>query len=128
FGLIIERYSISLKSKITPMDLFYLRKFLFASLIIFGSISCNSSQTSPGDSTADDEHTTGVDNNHTKDHLSKKHKLDKITLPEGFRIEVYAEVPNARSMALSPEGTLYVGTQKKSVYAIPDKNQDGKAD
>ena len=30
--------------------------------------------------------------------------LDKIKLPPGFKIEVYAEVKNARSMAMSPSG------------------------
>jgi glucose/arabinose dehydrogenase len=44
--------------------------------------------------------------------------LDKIKLPPGFRISVYARVPNARSMALSPGGTLFVGTRKEEVYAV----------
>jgi glucose/arabinose dehydrogenase len=44
--------------------------------------------------------------------------LDKINLPPGFRIAVYARVPNARSMALSPGGTLFVGTRKEEVYAV----------
>ena len=56
--------------------------------------------------------------------------LDKITLPAGFSIEVYApDVPNARSMALSPSGTLFVSTrQAGSVYAVLDRDQDQKAD
>ena len=34
-------------------------------------------------------------------------QLDKLTLPPGFSIEVYAaDVPNARQMALSPNGTV----------------------
>jgi glucose/arabinose dehydrogenase len=44
--------------------------------------------------------------------------LDRIKLPPGFRISVYARVPNARSMALSPGGTLFVGTRKEEVYAV----------
>lgn len=46
--------------------------------------------------------------------------LDKIKLPRGFKIEVFnGSVPEARSMALSPGGVLYVGTRKKGkVYAI----------
>jgi glucose/arabinose dehydrogenase len=44
--------------------------------------------------------------------------LDKIKLPAGFRISLYARVPNARSMALSPGGTLFVGTRKEEVYAV----------
>ena len=42
-----------------------------------------------------------------------------IKLPEGFSIEVYAEVPNARSMALSDTGVLFVGTRDSDkVYAV----------
>jgi glucose/arabinose dehydrogenase len=52
-----------------------------------------------------------------------------IKLPPGFKIEVYAEnVPNARSMTLSPEGVLFVGTRESRVYAVVDTNKDYKAD
>ncbi len=56
--------------------------------------------------------------------------LDKVNLPEGFGIDVWAEdVDNARSMAYSPEGTLYVGTRGKgNVYALKDTDGDGRAD
>lgn len=55
--------------------------------------------------------------------------LDKIKMPAGFAIEVYAEVSNARSMAMSPEGTLYVGNRNgDKVYAVMDVNGDYKAD
>ena len=62
------------------------------------------------------------------DALFKKYNLDKIKLPAGFKIEVYAEVPLARSLCVSPEGTVFVGTRKDKVYAITDTNHDGKAD
>jgi glucose/arabinose dehydrogenase len=60
-------------------------------------------------------------------------QLDKIRLPEGFKIEVYADdVLSARSMTLGDDGTLYVGTResggKGKVYAIPDRDKDGKSD
>ena len=55
--------------------------------------------------------------------------LDQIRLPEGFDIEIYAEVENARSLTLSPNGTLFVGNrQKDKVYAVRDEDADGKAD
>lgn len=56
--------------------------------------------------------------------------LDKIQLPPGFSISLYADdVPNARSLALSPEGTLYVGTRNAGVvYALRDTDGDHKAD
>ena len=45
--------------------------------------------------------------------------LSKVRLPPGFRIELYARVPGARSMALSPGGTLFVGTRGEGkVYAV----------
>jgi glucose/arabinose dehydrogenase len=37
--------------------------------------------------------------------------LERIQLPPGFRIEVLAEVPNARSLALGPRGTLFAGSR-----------------
>ena len=57
-------------------------------------------------------------------------KLDKLKLPEGFTIDVWAaEVPNARSMALSETGIVFVGNrQENNVYALVDENADGKAD
>ena len=57
-------------------------------------------------------------------------KLDLIRLPEGFRIRLYArDLPNARSLALSPGGVLFVGTRKSDrVYAVIDQNRDGTAD
>lgn len=56
--------------------------------------------------------------------------LDKIILPKGFRISVYAkDIPGARSMTLSPNGTLFVGTrQEGKVYAILDQDRNRRAD
>ena len=66
----------------------------------------------------------------TVDPTNDDSPLKKIKLPEGFKIEVYADnVENARSMDLSPNGTLFVGTRDKGdVYAIEDTNKDNKAD
>jgi glucose/arabinose dehydrogenase len=45
--------------------------------------------------------------------------LDTIKLPPGFSIALYARVPGARSMALSPRGILYVGSREGDrVYAV----------
>ena len=50
---------------------------------------------------------------------------DDISLPPGFKIETYADVPNARSMALSESGILFVGTRSSDkVYAVVDNDND----
>ncbi|MBI5580514.1 MAG: sorbosone dehydrogenase family protein [Deltaproteobacteria bacterium] len=55
--------------------------------------------------------------------------LDSIKLPPGFHVSIFAEVPNARSMTLSPKGTVFVGNRGgDKVYAVVDADQDGKAD
>ncbi len=56
--------------------------------------------------------------------------LDVIKLPPGFKITVYAEkLPGARSMVMSPGGTLFVGTRKEGkIYAVTDRNGDQRAD
>ena len=54
-----------------------------------------------------------------------------INLPPGFKIETYAgNVGNARSMALSENGILFVGTRQTggNVYAVLDTNKDFIAD
>ena len=55
--------------------------------------------------------------------------LDSLLMPKGFQVEVYGRVDNARSMAMSPDGTLFVGNKANgSVYALQDRNNDMKAD
>lgn len=65
----------------------------------------------------------------TPEELFLKYDLDKIVLPPGFKISVYAEVPNARSMCFGDKGTLFVGNrQRDKVYAVRDENKDGVAE
>ena len=82
-------------------------KFLSLITFIFSSLYCNSSQEN------------GQSSNY-----------EGIQLPPGFKIEIYAQnVEGARSMALSPDGVLFVGTRDYGkVYAILDTNHDNKAD
>ncbi len=49
--------------------------------------------------------------------------LDKLKLPDGFKIEIYADgIPEARSLALGDDGTVFVSNRNLSnVYAIVDK-------
>lgn len=55
--------------------------------------------------------------------------LKRIKLPDGFKIDLYAVVPDARHMAVAPQGTvLFVGTRKTDVWAVTDRNKDRVAD
>lgn len=58
------------------------------------------------------------------------HPLDRLNLPEGFSIEIYAKgLDGARSMAMGDDGTLFVGTRREgNVYAVKDIDGDFKAD
>lgn len=57
-------------------------------------------------------------------------RLGEIKLPPGFRIGLYTDkTPDARSLALGDDGTVYVGSMDEGrVYALRDGNGDGKAD
>lgn len=95
-------------------------KIIGISALLF---ACNSRQPA-----ASESETGAISTNHS-DSLYQQYSLQKIKLPPGFSISVYAQVPHARSMTLSPKGTLYVGTRNDDkVYAITDTNKDGKAD
>ena len=58
-----------------------------------------------------------------------RENLKRVKLPPGFRIELYAVVPDARHMAVAPStNMLFVGTRKTTVWAVTDRNSDGVAD
>jgi glucose/arabinose dehydrogenase len=55
--------------------------------------------------------------------------LERVKLPPGFRIDLFAVVPDARHMAIAPStNMLFVGTRKSTVWAVTDRNSDGVAD
>ena len=56
--------------------------------------------------------------------------LHLLKLPPGFAVEVWSDqVPNARSLARAPDGTIFVGTRTEGkVYAVRDTNGDGHGD
>ncbi len=86
-------------------------------LFLLGVLACSCGQVNPPTSSL----LTG-----SPDQLP----LDRIQLPDGFKIELFAEhVLNARSMVLSPNGTLFVGTRGAgNVYALRDTDGDFRAD
>nr|WP_250152610.1 PQQ-dependent sugar dehydrogenase [Ancylobacter radicis] len=55
--------------------------------------------------------------------------LAGIKLPDGFKIALYAIVPDAREMAVGPTtGVVFVGTRKSKVWAVTDRDKDRVAD
>jgi glucose/arabinose dehydrogenase len=58
-----------------------------------------------------------------------RNNLKKVTLPPGFKIDLYAIVPDARHMAVAPStNMLFVGTRKTTLWAVTDRDSDGVAD
>ncbi len=59
---------------------------------------------------------------------STQDQLSQIRLPEGFSIEVFATVPGARSITVSPElKTVFVGGKDSSVFAVSfEKGHQGQ--
>ena len=56
--------------------------------------------------------------------------LGALRLPPGFNIAIYASpVPDARSLAVGADGTVFVGSREAgAVYALVDRDHDGRAD
>ncbi|MEH2509406.1 glucose/arabinose dehydrogenase [Nitrobacteraceae bacterium AZCC 1564] len=58
-----------------------------------------------------------------------KANLAKIKLPPGFKISLYALVPDARHIAVGPQGVVtFVGTRKNKIYAVTDRGKAGFAE
>src|SRR6476661_1529053 len=57
-----------------------------------------------------------------------KENLKRVKLPPGFKIDLYAIVPDARHMAVAPStNMLFVGTRKTTVWAVTDRDSAGVA-
>lgn len=55
--------------------------------------------------------------------------LDRIQLPDGFAISIFAEVPKARSIVVGkPNGVVFVGSRHGTIHSLFDMNRDGVAD
>jgi glucose/arabinose dehydrogenase len=55
--------------------------------------------------------------------------LKQVKLPPGFKIDLFAIVPDARHMAVAPNvNMVFVGTRKTTVWAVTDRDSDGVAD
>ncbi|MGH6898105.1 MAG: PQQ-dependent sugar dehydrogenase [Geminicoccaceae bacterium] len=54
--------------------------------------------------------------------------VDRLRAPPGFAIEVFAQVPGARSLAVAEDGArIYVGTRNDRLFAALDPERDGIA-
>ena len=96
------------------------RKYLYMSavLLTLTIISCKEKKKEESDATVQYEE------------LESMLPIDRLNLPEGFKIEVFADsIDGARSMAMGENGTLFVGTRTENkVYAIQDRDNDYRAD
>jgi glucose/arabinose dehydrogenase len=96
-----------------------MKRIIICLLCIFVVVACKDKQDKKGGTGVVDE----------KDTALISLGLDKVKLPPGFSMSIFAKVPNARSMVWGDKGTLFAGNRDQDkVYAIVDVNQDGKAD
>ena len=59
----------------------------------------------------------------------KANIISKVNLPAGFKIELFAVVPDARHMAVSRnKATVWIGTRKTKVWQATDRDMDNIAD
>ena len=57
-----------------------------------------------------------------------RENLKRVKLPPGFKIDLYAVVPDARHMAVAPStNMLFVGTRKTTVWAVTNRNSGDAA-
>ncbi len=53
----------------------------------------------------------------------------RIKVPDGFKVDLFAIVPDARHMAVGNNvGVVFVGTRKTKAWAVTDRDGDGVAD
>lgn len=99
----------------------FIRFFAFSMLLVSVISSCTYSPTEKKEEKEVQE---------AKLPEAEKLPLERIKLPEGFSIEIFAnEVENARSLCRGEKGTIFVGSMKaKNVYALVDTDGDQKAD
>ncbi len=82
-------------------------RFLAASLLVaFGTLGCGSAGALPA-----------------------RDLLAKLRLPPGYRIEIFAQVPDVRTRAVAADmGLVVVGTAGDALYVVADRDGDGRAE
>lgn len=104
---------------------------LYLSAILMVLLACNkeSDKGSTVENSSEVELKTADNSAPAITEKSAELPLNKITMPPGFKMEIFAEVDNARSLAISPTGIIYVGNRNgDKVYAVQDTDGDFKAD
>ena len=57
-----------------------------------------------------------------------RENLKRIKMPPGFKIDLYAVVPDARMLAVAPStNMMFVGTRKTNVWAVSNRNSGDTA-
>ena len=109
--------------------------FLIVILAIVGLVLSNVSQAQDNVERLRNFQTTGTPleiptvDQYSESRAAIERSLEKINLPEGFSISLYALVPDARHMAVGNNlGVVFVGTRKPKVYVVTDRDRDGIAD
>lgn len=88
--------------------------------MVWAAVACSSTETKTNNKVAIRQDTALLDTTDLK--------LESLQLPPGFEIALYARVKNARQMAASPNGTLFVGNRgDDKVYALRDTDGDNQA-
>ena len=110
-------------------------RLLLATLLVAGLAGGCDKNSKPDDEpegaeTADVEETPDEQDGSGGSGEREYPQLAKIELPEGFAIEMFApDIPNARSLELTDDGTLFVGNRSgDKVFALKDTDGDGRAD
>ncbi len=58
-----------------------------------------------------------------------KRNLENVKLPDGFKIALYAIVPDARQLAVGPSsGVVFAGTRKTKIWSVTDRTKSRVAD
>lgn len=103
-------------------------KKLFLPLLLFVVFACSpgnpaESEKSNAEPAAEEEVEIAIGS-------SEGLELDRLNLPDGFKVDLFGRAKQARSMAMSPGGTLFIGSRSTTgnVQALRDTDGDNKAD
>jgi glucose/arabinose dehydrogenase len=102
-----------------------MKKLLTVSILALTLVACQSKESNT-QSTASNQKEVVINQELVN---TEGLELDRLSLPEGFSIEIYGRVNNARQMTLGDKGTLFVSNRTAgSVYAVRDIDGDDKID